>query len=250
LVSSLAVHRFHPYRNGDEGAPRNARLTPYAESKILAEDLALRYQARGLIETVIVRPGLFPFGPRDRTSLVKLVGGLRRRLYAHINGGRSVFCTAYVENLVEGILLAGIEPKAAGETFVIADEQPVNWESLIAAFCEQLGIEEIRRSLPGWLAYALAGIVELLHKAHLARGEPAITRYRVKVPAQDFFFSSEKARRMLGFRPRVSFPEAVERTMDWYKTEILEPGEHGPLRRGEGVERSLPLPPEKSYLPG
>jgi nucleoside-diphosphate-sugar epimerase len=151
LLSSLAVHDFHPYRSGDENAPRDAHLTAYAESKILAEDLARRYHAGGLIETVIVRPGLFPLGPRDRTSFLKLVRGLRKRIYAHINRGRSVFCTAYVENLVEGIVLAGVKRRAAGETFVIADPPPVRWKNLIDAFCKHLGIERIRRSLPGWL---------------------------------------------------------------------------------------------------
>ena len=103
-----------------------------------------------------------------------------------------MFCTAYVENLVEGIVLAGIKRRAAGETFVIADQQPVSWKFLIDAFCENLGIEKIRRSLPGWLAYALAGMVEFGHKIPFARGEPSITRYRVKVPAQDFYFRPKR----------------------------------------------------------
>jgi sterol-4alpha-carboxylate 3-dehydrogenase (decarboxylating) len=70
------------------------------------------------------------------------------------------------------------------------------------------------------LAYGLAAIVEFGHKVHLAKGEPAITRYRVKVPAQDFYFSSEKARKILGYRPKVDFAEAVKRTIEWYKSEM------------------------------
>jgi nucleoside-diphosphate-sugar epimerase len=219
LMSSLAVHHFRGYQQADENAPRDAYLTPYAESKILAEDLARRYNKNLQIETVIVRPGLTPFGPRDHTSFFKLASGLEKGMYAHINGGKSVLCTAYVENLVEGIILAGEKKCAAGETFVIADQEPVRWREFIDLLCSQLGIKRIRHSVPGWLAYILAAGMEFPYKIHLVKGEPALTRYRAMVPARDFYFSSEKARRLLGYRPKVNLRTSVQRTIEWYKNE-------------------------------
>ena len=218
LVSSLAVHNFSGYRCGDENAPRDGCLTPYSESKILAEDHARDFHAHGRLQTVIVRPGLFPFGPRDRTAFLPLARGLEQGRFAHVAGGRALLCTAYVENLVEGLWLAGVRTAATGETFVIGDPAPVRWVDLIERFCTAIGAPRPRRTIPAWTARLAATALETLYRSNLVHGEPVINRYLVAQVSRDFYFSSAKAERLLGYRAPVDLDTAVARTAAWYTT--------------------------------
>jgi nucleoside-diphosphate-sugar epimerase len=49
------------------------------------------------------------------------------------------------------------------------------------------------------------------------RRAPLLTRYRVLLAGRDCHFVSDKARELLGYRPRVGIEEAVERTVSWYR---------------------------------
>jgi len=217
LLSSLAVHDFSGYRHGDEDAPRDGFLTPYSESKILAEDHARDFHSHGRLQTVIVRPGLFPFGPRDRNAFPRLARGLEQGRFAHVAGGRALLCTAYVENLVEGLWLAGVHKAAAGETFVIGDPEPVRWVDLIERFCAAIDVPLPRRSLPAWTAWLAATALETLYRSNLVTGEPPFNRYLVAQVSRDFFFSSAKAERLLGYQAPVDLDTAVARTAAWYR---------------------------------
>jgi len=45
-----------------------------------------------------------------------------------------------------------------------------------------------------------------------------LTRYRLLLVGRDCFFSNAKARRMLGYEPKVDLDEAVRRTAAWYRS--------------------------------
>ena len=208
LVSTLAVHRNRGYRRGDETAPRDAWDLPYSRSKILAEDAV---RASGLPWT-IVRPGVFPFGPGDRTSFLPLARALERGRYGYVDGGRALLGTAYVENLALGMALAAESPRGAGEVFVIGDDAPVTWREISERLADAIGAPRPRLSLPGGLAALVAAACEALLR------DPPLTRYRVQLVRRDFFFTNQKAKRLLGFEPAVGLDEAVARTAAWYRS--------------------------------
>lgn len=216
LVSTLAVHRLRGrgIPDGDENRSRDHVAMPYALSKILAEDEVMRAHAAGHVEGVVVRPGLFPFGPNDRTSFLPLVRNLDR--YAHVGGGRAVFCTAYAENLAHGIALAAEHPAAAGRVYVVADDERPTWREFMDLLCDLLGRPRIRRNIPLGLALALAGASEAW--AALTGRPPLLTRYRVRVAGLDCWFSSRRAREELGYVPLVDLGEGLRRTVAWVRT--------------------------------
>ncbi len=216
LVSSLAVHRLRGrgIPDGDEHRPRDNVAMPYALSKVLAEDEVMRAHAAGYVEGVVVRPGLFPFGPHDRTSFLPLVRNLDR--YAHVNGGRAVFCTAYAENLAHGIALAVEHHAAAGKTYVIADDERPTWRDFIALLCDLLGRPRLRRSIP--LGPALVAATASEAWSVLTGRPPLLTRYRVRVAGLDCWFSSRRARDELGYAPLVGLEEGLRRTVAWVQS--------------------------------
>lgn len=216
LVSSLAVHRLRGrgIADGDEDRPRDNRALPYALSKILAEDELMRAHASGAVEGVIVRPGLFPFGPHDRTSFLPLVRDLDR--YAHVNGGRAVFCTAYAENLAHGIALAAEHRAAPGRAYVVADGERPTWRVFMDRVCDLLGRPRVRRAIPLGAALVAASACEAW--AALAGRPPLLTRYRVRVAGLDCWFSERRARDELGYAPLVDLDEGLRRTVAWVRS--------------------------------
>ncbi len=226
LVSSLAVHHYGGHLHADERAPRDATVNAYARSKIAAEDV-LRAQA-GPVEWVIVRPGVFPFGPRDRTSFSQLAAVAERGGLGTINGGTALVTTAYVENLVQGLRLAVEHPRAADQVFVMGDPEPVSWKDLFQRLAAALDAPRPRLNLPELVAYPLATTMELGYRALGIRSAPMLTRYRVLLAARDCHFVSTKATQLLGYEPRVGLDEAIARTVAWYREQQRTPPTEAP----------------------
>jgi len=220
FTSSLAVHRYAGISSGDEEQPRDNLRHPYGASKIACEELLLEAHGRGEIQTVIVRPGVFPFGPGDRLVLPQLVQNRQR--YRHVGGGHARLCTAFAPNLAEGLCLCGSAPRAAGEVYVIADDETPSWRELMDRLFEGLGLPAPRRSVPLWLALTAAAVAEAWAALTRRRAGPLINRYRVALAGRDCVFSSGKARTQLGWQPRVGLDHAIALTTDWLR------GQNGP----------------------
>lgn len=209
LVSSVAVHRYSGFRNADPRTlPRDGTLSAYAGSKVAAE-MAL---ASAGLETVSVRPGLWPFGPRD-PNFARVVKLLQKGQLPLVGGGRAVLNTAYVENLVDGLWLAGTVPQAAGRVYVVADAGTPSWRELLSELAGMLDAPEPRLSLPGWLSESLGSAVEGGYGLVVPKREPPLTRYRGALMRRDIHFSLAAAERELGYRPRLSWQEGLARTV-------------------------------------
>ena len=217
LVSSLAVHHYGGHLDADESAPRDGRINAYCRSKIAAEEL-VREEA-GPLEWVIARPGVFPFGPRDRTSFLPLCRALERGRLGTVNQGQALLCTAYVENLAQGLRLATCHPAAADQAFVFADPHATSWRELLALLAEALGVAPPRLNLPELLAYPAAGAMELAWRLARRREAPPLTRYRILLAARDCSFSSARAAERLGYDPRIGLEEGLRRAVAWYRTQ-------------------------------
>lgn len=217
LVSSVAVHAYRDHPDSDEDAPRDGGALPYGRSKIAAEDHVRAAHAAGRLQGVIVRPGLVPFGPRDRQTFPPLARALARGALPLVDGGRPRFMTSYVENLADGLLLAGTHPAAAGGTFLLTDAAPVTWRDYLTALAAALGCRPPRRSVPGRVLAPLAAAVEEAWRRLPLPGDPPLTRYRARLLRHDLVFRSDRAQRLLGYAPRVPLAEGLRRTVEWYR---------------------------------
>jgi len=219
LVSSLAVHDYCGHYGADEDTVADCPVhLPYGRSKILAERHVREFHDSGSIEGVVVRPGIFPFGPNDTTSFSRLAAALERGLFAYVEGGRARLCTAYVENLCQGLELVGRRPAASGRTYIIGDDVDLSWRELMELFCRELGVRPPRLSIPYPAAHAAAASTEAVWSKLGLRSEPPLTRYRARLMRGDLYFVSTRARRELGYAPSVPLEEAVRRTVSWYRS--------------------------------
>ncbi len=218
-MSSLAVHRFVGYFHANEKTPRDNYGYPLSVSKVMGEHVVERYWYEGKMEVVIVRPGAFVFGPYDYKNFVAMVEAIEKNQFVLINSGKAYTCYSYVENLVEGLVLAGEHPKAPGHIFCLTDETAVRWKDLISLMCRLGDLPHPRVNLPSQLAMMTAGGMEKAYQLMRSDEPPLLTRYRVASFAHNFHFTSKKAKRILGYRPKISLEEGLARTFTWLDAE-------------------------------
>ncbi len=216
LVSSIAVHSYTGARNMIEESPQLPTTNGYRLSKREAEALALDYYQRGDIEVVIVRPGDV-YGPGDRVVLLQMADLLEAGWMVMLGKGEALGAFSYVENLADGIVLAGTVPQAAGEAYVITDGIELSWGDYFNRLTAALDLPAPRLHIPPALARFAAAALESIYRLFGIATRPPITRYLVEHLSHDVHFSIDKARRELGYEPAVSFDEAIARTADWYK---------------------------------
>ncbi|MDW8395734.1 MAG: SDR family oxidoreductase [Anaerolineae bacterium] len=195
----------------DERAQFNLppRAFLYGYSKYLAEQVCREFVAKGL-DVVIVNPAVI-FGPRDVNLLSgSLVVEAKRR------GGLPFVPPGGVSVVDVGDVCAGqvaaAERGRTGERYILAGEN-VWYAELISVICEVVGVPKPKLKLPGWVLRFASVIAEGVKKFGI---RTPLSSEQIRFAAETLWFDSAKARRELGFAPRLT-REAIQRTYDWYR---------------------------------
>ena len=137
--------------------------------------------------------------------MVELVEGGR---FAWIGGGRHLTDVTHVDNVVEGLLLGAREGRG-GEAYFVTDGEPVVFREFVGALLETQGVEAPTRSIPTFLAAALATGSEAAWKLLPLGGEPPLPHFAYWVSSQECTIEIAKARRELGYEPVKSREEGL-----------------------------------------
>ncbi len=191
-------------------APAVAPGDAYTSSRLSGERVVRAAHGEGGLETVVVRCGLI-WGPGEPLILPRILALLRRGRMVYLGSGGNHLGMAYVDNLVEGLILAATVPAAAGRLFHLTDGEDVTCREVLDAIAGALGVPPPRRSVPLPAAYAGAALLEGIAKAVRSASPPPITRYGARLVACDCRYDIGRARRELGYRPLVSFRAGVAR---------------------------------------
>jgi len=224
-VSSVSVYGFP----GGTSIPEDADFVsrpedPYVTTKQDGERVAAEYLGRGL-EIVIVRPAGI-YGPNDRTTSLRLFPELQKRALPYVDGGRHVTAPLYIDNLIQAMLLATTAPQASGEAYNVMDDGRITWRTYFQWVCDELGCRRPALSAPSRIAWPLACAVE--RAARLTRmQDPPLTKYRIRAVMADAHYSTLKAKKELGYQPRVSTREGIHRTVEWYRAYQAGNGKKG-----------------------
>lgn len=203
----------------DETWQRRERYcTDYERTKYLAE-AKVRAQVERGCPIVSVLPG-FIMGPGNMTegnlivrTLLDLEAG---RLPVLPGGGRKRWCLAYTDDVVAGHLLA-LEKGSVGERYLIGGDNPSVIE-ILREYQRLGGRRPPRLSVP-FVVTDFAGWAEEL-RWRLFGAEPMLSRGKACAARHDWAYSSEKARRDLGYS-WLPWKESFARTVEWMKGEGL-----------------------------
>jgi nucleoside-diphosphate-sugar epimerase len=215
--SSLGVYAARHHYGTDETEPLPAKhIDGYTQTKVEAEQLVMRYHREQQLPVVVLRPG-FIYGPRDRTVLPKLLDNLRQGMVRYLGNGEQAMNTIFVGNLVEAAFLAAEKAEVVGEVFNLTDGEYVSKRRFIEMLAEGMGVPKPTRTVPLWVARLAAWWMEGRARRRGDPQPPRLTQGRLKFLGLNLDFSIEKAKRVLGYRPRVSFAEGMRQTIDWLK---------------------------------
>ena len=211
-TSTVGVHGHVEHPPADETSPM-APGDIYQATKAEAELLALDFHRKRGLPVAVVRPGAI-YGPGE-TRFLKLFRAIARGRYAIVGTGRTFYHPVYIDDLVAGFLLALDRPEAVGESFLVCGPSYVSQQELAALVARHTGGRVLPFRIPAWPIQWAGDVVEALC---VPLGlEPPLHRRRVDFWTKSRAFTIEKARRLLGYAPKVDLDEGIARTAAWYR---------------------------------
>jgi nucleoside-diphosphate-sugar epimerase len=210
--SSVTAFGFTFPEGVDERYPVHNTFVPYPDSKIASEQVVLQAHVEGRAECTIVRPGDV-YGPRSRVWAVIPTELIRARRFTLPGGGRGIHSPVYIDNLVDGVVLAAASEDAVGQILTLSDGVGVEYREFFAPYAELVGRRLI--TLPTPVAIGSASVIRQILR--FAPGDNEINAASVRYLLRTGTYSIAKARRMLGWEPRVSVSDGLERTVAWLR---------------------------------
>ncbi len=210
--STQGVHGHIDNPPGDESSP----IAPedyYQQTKYEGE-LVVRELCDGKLEYAILRPTAI-YGPGDPGRFVMIYRRVNKGRFPMFGNGRTFYHPVYIDNLVDAFLLAMKEGAGAGEAYIIGDEEYFTIEELV---------KRVGRALNKDLSVPHFPILPLIIAGHVCEKackpfgiNPPIFPRRVDWFRQVRAFKIDKAKRDLGYAPRVGIDEGLRRTGEWYR---------------------------------
>lgn len=189
---------------------------PYSLTKAQGDILVQRMIREEHLPAVIIRAATM-IGPGDHLNFGRMADRVRAGKGIIIGSGNNAVPLVYVSDLVQGLLLALDSRQAAGKVYNIGNDQVLTQKVFLSTIAQGVAVKTPRLHVPYSLLYAAAYAAERIATFSNNRIPPFLTRHGVKLYGADNRLSIVKARRELGYTPKVSLIEAVRMTCDWYQ---------------------------------
>lgn len=188
FISTVAVYGCENGELISEDHPLNGD-TPYAKSKIMAEEFLAKWCFEHGVVLGILRPSLLA-GKKAPGNLGAMVNGIRKGFYLNIAGGKVCKSVLMAEDIARLIPLL-IEK---GGVYNVCDTNQPTFGEISWSVAKQLGKRK-PISIPYWMAWCMAKVGDLLGS------KAPINSYKLEKMTRSLTFSNEKARRELSWEP-------------------------------------------------
>ena len=216
----------HDYFYMNESSVSSGRASlHYGRSKALAEDYVLSsVHAEKGFKACILRPCSI-IGEGD-TAVIGVLHSLIARGETNfvLGNGDNLYDVLYISNAVDAHILAvenllSTLPTTAGEIFFISNGEPVYFFDFLTFVWAQFGhYPAWKIRIPAGVAGAMAFLAEWVGWA--VRNESTFSRGSVKDGIGTRYASIEKAKRILGYVPKVSISEGIRRACADYEKQL------------------------------
>ena len=208
LCSTAGIYGSRVQGTIDETRPTSP-WNAYERSKVAAEK-EVRGISRELgMEYVILRPTAV-YGPRDQ-RLLKLFRSAAKGRFPLFGRGEGRRHMVYVEDLADAFLRACATPAAANQEMIVAGPEAVPLRELLQTLAALANRRSTGPRLPLKPMLALAAVTEDI--CGLIGIKPPLYRRRMDFYTNDAVFDSSRARKVLGWEPKVSLRDGLARTM-------------------------------------
>ncbi len=219
VSSASVVYEGRDLEGGDESLPyTRISQAAYADSKVAAEKEVLAANAPDLA-TCAIRPHVV-FGPGDTRLLPAILQRAREgKLKRQVGPGTHLSDFTYVTNLIDALLAAGdrLAPGSpvAGQAYFVTNGEPMAFFDFVRRVLRALDLPEPTGRVPYAVAYAVAAVAEAWDtlKGGTLGAEDGLSRFAIRYLCTHHWFRIDKARRDLGYEPKVSIEEGIALTV-------------------------------------
>jgi nucleoside-diphosphate-sugar epimerase len=202
----------------DERYPVHNTFIPYPDTKIASEQVVLQAHLDGRVPCTVVRPGDV-YGPRSRAWALVPAELMRRRRFMLPGRGKGIHSPVFIDNLVDGVVLAAASSEAAGQVFTLSDGIGVPCREFFEPYAKLIGRRLV--ALPTPVVLGAAAVAQRL--ARFESGDNDVNPEATKYMLRPGTYSIEKARTVLGWEPRVGLHVGLERTIGWLREQGYGP---------------------------
>ncbi len=213
LVSSFGVYGVADLPRGstiDEKTPLESHAElrdPYSQTKLRQELLFWDYQKKHELPLVVLRPGVI-FGPGGGAFSSRV--GLQLPGIFLFLGGRNLLPMTYVQNCADAIAIAGRSDEAVGQIYNVHDDDLPSCDEYLKSYQRQVAPV---RAVPVPYPLLMLGshLVKRYHEYSKGQLPAIFTPYKTATSWKRTAFNNAKLKG-LGWQPKVSMREALERT--------------------------------------
>ncbi len=200
----------------DESTPYGKSNGYYTEYKQKQEQNAIGHFHRANLDVRIVRPGNV-YGAGSKPWVVEVIKVLRQGLPALIGDGKGRAGLIHVANLVDILLRVAEDENSRGEIYLAADDNHVAWHTYFSDLAH-IARTDPPSSIPRFASDILAIAGETAWKTFGIKGRPPLTRQALMLVGADNDFSNKKIREKLGFKPVISYQQALHEIENYVQT--------------------------------
>lgn len=213
--SSIAALGFDYPDGADEKAPVViGEAYRYGVAKGASEHVVLAAHAAGEIECTIIRPGDV-YGPGSRAWLLEPLKMAKSGQLILPNKGQGVFTPVYIDDLLDGVMLAAGLPAGSGQIFILWGGEPVSCKTFFSHHWQWAGRKGAPPSIPLFAALKLTSGIWSLNR--LLKRKDEVTPDTMLMFSRKGGFSQQKAIKLLGYEPKVALAEGMRRSEAWLR---------------------------------
>lgn len=195
----------------------------YSKSKVEAERIVWDAHRAGRIEVTVIRPAWI-YGERDRTTIARLYRMIKNGQAKILGRGDNRLNVVYAGNIAEAAITAAAMPEANGQAFNCSNDGEITQQQYFDLLARTIGAPPVTRHAPYKAAYCVGFLLECLGHALHQQKPPFVTRYAVWLMGRRSYFSAEKARKVLGWKPTITYEVGLPNTVRWYEENVLGKG--------------------------
>lgn len=216
-ISSIAAFGWNFPDGVTEDYPLMPNGNTYCDSKIASEHVVLAAHSRGDINCTIIRPGDV-YGPGSRPWTLLPLELLKSGQFMLPDKGLGIFSPVYIDDLLAGISLAASAAAGSGEIFTLTSSEGVTCMNFFmhhARWAKKTSIRTIPKGLAIVVTESAKNILQLAGKpTELGRGA-------LDILSRKGTYSIDKARHILGYKPKVNLDAGMRQTELWLRQQSL-----------------------------
>ncbi len=209
-TEAIGPVRFPP---GNEDTELNPSFD-YGNSKVQAEQVVREISRDTKLDHIILRPtGIM--GEGDLYTAFEAIEAVNEGTIPALPGdGNKGLMYTHVDDVVEGFIKAITSKSALNTTIILSPDQGLTYNELFEYVAECCGVKPPKRKIPTSIAKIGIGLLSPIKN----RGRTTFLWHMKTVQSmdEDRLYDNSKAKRILGWEPKITMKEGLKRAIDWY----------------------------------